>query len=187
MDLSTFSRWAHRFVESYVSVSDQDFQKNKLRNDVSNLWSDKNIDNVRIPHFEKFEEEKKLCMMVSSLLDCWIETKLPSLCDLTETQIWRWRSSFLASNMLNYIPYIAIDETGVRVFEHEVKSRPNEWRAPFSTRPKNFHRAVSKVKKTIFAYSHQDVNIIEFSIGTGLYYGVTGLHYGAFLQSNKLL
>ena len=53
-----------------------------------NITSYWDFNNISIPYFDKrFAEKKNLCLMGSSLLDCWTETEMPESCNITETKI----------------------------------------------------------------------------------------------------
>jgi len=75
---------------------------------------------------------------------------------------------------------VAIDETWIRDFKPELKSRSSEWRDKGSPRPKKFKRAQSNVKQMmIFAYDCKDVIMTDrVSSGTT----VTAAYYHQFLQ-----
>ena len=194
VDRSTVSRWANRFREGRVSISDDgrsgrpktstdersvklvaDALEGDRRATCEELSAATGLSTTSVFRILTNDlEKRKICARwVPHCLT--VEQKQKRLDIAT---LLKQRCDVEGQDFLHRI--IAIDETWIRDFEPEMKSQSNEWRGHSSPRPKKFRRCQSKVKQMmIFAYDHQGI-IMTDRVPCGR--SVTGPYYCEFIQ-----
>jgi len=197
VDRSTVSRWATRFREGRVTINDDpksgrpktstDEQSVKVVTDFLAVNRRATCEEISKPTgisstsvfliLTKDLQKRKIC--ARWVPHCLTAEQKPKRLEIAT--VLKQRFNVEGQTFLYRI--IAIDETWVRDFEPELKSRSNECRSPASPRPKKFRRAQSQFKQMrIFAYDHRGI-IITDRVPCGR--SVTAAYYHDWVQ--KLL